>query len=155
MTGCGSADRRSPALALLRSGIFDAEYYAAAAGEVFPDRRAAAKHCLAVGMPARLSPDAVRVDRLPPSPDPGWPGCAATSRKVLDHLSNERHWDEPFGPLFHPRVYVERVGATSELDALGPLAHFLASATRRHPDAGAARARAACGRRRTPQRARA
>ena len=120
--------RRTPALALLRSGIFDPEYYAAAAGEVFPDRRAAAKHCLAVGMPARLSPTPfVSLGYLPRRIQLAW--MRGNIVKVLDHLTNDRHRDKPFGPLFHPGVYVERVGADEELDALGPLAHFLASAT--------------------------
>ncbi len=120
--------RRTPALALLRSGILDPEYYAAAAGEVFPDRRTAAKHAVAIGMPARLSPTPfVSIGYLPRRVQGAWTRGGVA--KVLDYLRNSRNWDEPLGPLFLPSEYVARVGRSEELDALGPLAHFLASAT--------------------------
>ncbi|MGI8645097.1 MAG: glycosyltransferase, partial [Nocardioides sp.] len=48
--------------------------------------------------------------------------------KVLDHLLNERQWDRPYSPLFHPRLYVARVGRSDDLVAAGALAHFVTHA---------------------------
>ena len=41
---------------LLDSGIFDVEFYTAAAGREFESERHAARHCLNVGMPHGRSP---------------------------------------------------------------------------------------------------
>ena len=119
--------KKSPVMTLARSGIFDLEYYSAAAGEVFPDRRTAARHCVTVGMPAGLSPNPfLAVTFLPKRIQQAW--ARSNVVKVLDHLVNEKSWDKPFGPLFHPLLYVERVGRTDELLAAGPLAHFMTGA---------------------------
>ena len=119
--------KKSPVMTLARSGIFDLEYYSAAAGEVFPDRRTAARHCVTVGMPAGLSPNPfLAVTFLPKRIQQAW--ARSNVIKVLDHLVNEKSWDKPFGPLFHPQRYVERVGRTDELLAAGPLAHFMTGA---------------------------
>ncbi len=130
-------ERRSPEMVLLRSGVFDAEYYSAAVGEVFPDRRAAARHCVDLGMPARLSPTPfVSLGYLPRRVQLAW--TKGNVGKVLGYLQDEKNWGEPFGPLFHPRVHVARVeaehgGRPEELRTLGPLAHFLTTATPHTP----------------------
>ena len=140
--------KKSPVMTLARSGIFDLEYYSAAAGEVFPDRRTAARHCVTVGMPAGLSPNPfLAVTFLPKRIQQAW--ARSNVVKVLDHLVNEKSWDKPFGPLFHPRLYVERVGRTDELLAAGPLAHFMTGRRTGHPDAGG-RPQRGRRRRRTP-----
>lgn len=118
---------RSPVVTLARSGLLDLEYYAAAAGEVFPDRRSAARHCVSTGMPAGLSPNPfLSIGSLPRKIQQAW--GRGHVLKVLDHLVDERSWSGPFGPLFDPGLYVERVGRTEELLEVGPLAHFVTHA---------------------------
>jgi len=118
---------RSPVVTLARSGLLDLEYYAAAAGEVFPDRRSAARHCVGTGMPAGLSPNPfLAIGSLPRKIQQAW--GRGHVLKVLDHLVDESGWSAPFGPLFHPGLYVERVGRSEELVTVGPLAHFLTHA---------------------------
>ncbi|MEO5854044.1 MAG: glycosyltransferase [Nocardioides sp.] len=126
------AGARSPAVTLARSGLLDLEYYAAAAGEVFPDRRSAARHCVSTGMPAGLSPNPfLSIGSLPRKIQQAW--GRGHVLKVLDHLVDERSWSGPFGPLFHPGRYAERVGRSEELLEVGPLAHFLTHAERATP----------------------
>ena len=120
-------DARSPVVTLARSGLLDLEYYAAAAGEVFPDRRSAARHCVSTGMPAGLSPNPfLSIGSLPRKIQQAW--GRGHVLKVFDHLVDESGWSAPFGPLFHPGLYVERVGRSEELVTVGPLAHFLTHA---------------------------
>ena len=118
---------RSPVVTLARSGILDLDYYGAASGEVFPDRRSAARHCVTTGMPAGLSPNPfLSLGALPRKVQQAW--GRGHVLKVLDHLLDQKSWSWPFGPLFHPGLYVERVGRSDELASVGPLAHFLSAA---------------------------
>ena len=122
-------------MTLARSGIFDLEYYSAAAGEVFPDRRTAARHCVTVGMPAGLSPNPfLAVTFLPKRIQQAW--VRSNVIKVLDHLVNEKSWDKPFGPLFHPRL-LRRAGGPHRRAARRGAARPLHDRGRTgHPDAG-------------------
>ena len=92
---------RAAVSALLRSGIFDLEYYSAAAGEVFPDRRAAARHCVSSGLPAGLSPNPfLSLGFLPRRIQTAWQRGNVV--KVLDFLANGKHWTSPSGPCSTP-----------------------------------------------------
>ncbi len=132
-------DAKTPAGALLRSGLFDLAFYSAASGEVFPDRRAAAWHCANSGMPAGLSPNPLlSLGSLPPRLQKAW--LRGQVVKVLDYLANERHWDRPIGPLFHPRRSMEQSSRdddqpdeTPALPHAIPLANFLARARSNTP----------------------
>lgn len=111
-------DAKTPAGALLKSGLFDLAFYSAAAGEVFPDRRAAAWHCANSGMPAGLSPNPfLSLGSLPPRLQKAW--LRGQVIKVLDYLGNDRHWDRPIGPLFHPGRYAEQA-ALESVDSTDP-----------------------------------
>lgn len=118
----------TPAAALLRSGLFDVDFYAACAGEVFPDRRTAARHCLNIGMPTGLSPSPfLSRSHLNRKVRQAW--SRGQIVKLLDELAKPEAWVGPFGPLFDPRVYLESLGgADADLSGLNPLGHFLSNA---------------------------
>jgi O-antigen biosynthesis protein len=120
-------ESKSPEATLVRSGVFDLDYYSAASGEVFPDKRTAARHCVSSGMPAGLSPNPfLSPGFLPRRIQQAWQ--RGNVLKVLDYLANQRHWDEPIGPLFHPGRYAGQVSRSEELATATPLAHFVAQA---------------------------
>jgi len=129
---------RSPEVALARSGILDRGYYSAAAGEVFPDRRSAARHCVTVGMPEGLSPHPfLSIGYLPRPVQTAW--TRGRVLKVLDHLLDQSGWGRPLGPLFHPDLYLEQAGLYPDRLTPGlnlgesPLAHFTARAKAETP----------------------
>ncbi len=119
---------RTPAPALLRSRLFDFDYYSACAGEIFPDRRTAARHCFNIGMPSGLSPSPfLSRGHLTRKLRQAW--TRGQVLKVLDHLAAPEAWDRPFGPLFDPRAYLRGLaGGTPDLGGLDPLGHFLSHA---------------------------
>ncbi len=110
---------------LLDSGVFDVEFYTAAAGRDFESPRHAARHCLNVGMPQGRSPHPLLdIYSVPRTVRTAW--RRGQIGKVLDHLESEAGWAASAGPLFFPPAL--------QHDGIGPdrprsaLAQFLALA---------------------------
>ncbi len=120
-----SDDRQRLLRRLLDSGVFDPEFYAASAGYEFAGPRAAAHHCLDVGMPQGLSPNPLlSVLAMPGGVQRAW--RRGRIGKVLDFLRDPDNWDRPISPLFHPATYAAQVGF--EPGHGTPLAHFVHTA---------------------------
>lgn len=119
---------RAQVQALLRSGLFDPAFYAAAAGEVFPDRRAAARALLTTGMTAGLPPTPLlSLGSLPKPMDKAW--RRGQFHKVLEFLSAPEQAEFVTGPLFDSGRYLRTLPAGTDLEGLSPLGHFLTHAT--------------------------
>lgn len=124
----------SPVQGLLRSGLFDHAYYSAASGEVFPDRRTAARHCVRVGMPSGLSPSPLLAQAGLPKPlRTAW--RQGQVLRLLALLAAPERRRLVVGPLFDGGVYVDRLAAERgvpsdevDLEGLSPLLHFLTRA---------------------------
>ncbi len=110
---------------LLRSGLFDEEYYAAAAGEIFPTPLVAAEHCVKVGLSRRLSPNPLlEAAYLPARVQASW--AEGKIGPTLAYLRSDRGRESMLGPLFDAGQVPEPDGGFGRG---GALSCFLASAT--------------------------
>lgn len=110
---------------LLESGLFDVEFYTAAAGRDFESPRHAARHCLNVGMPLGRSPHPLLdIFSVPRTVRTAW--RRGQIAKVLEHLESDAGWTASSGPLFFPPALPSDVFART--GAGTALAQFLARA---------------------------
>lgn len=115
---------------LLASGIFDAEFYAAAAGSEFPTERAAARHCVRRGMAGSISPSPLLdISSVPRRVQLAW--RAGRIGVLLAHLRKPTS-QSTIGPLF---AWAECPGTEEEKASHpgGALGHFLDTATDQSP----------------------
>jgi GT2 family glycosyltransferase len=84
---------------LLESGIFDAEFYAAAVGRRFPHAQAAARDCIEVGMRRGISPNPFLLLTSLPNPVQDRVRAGEVGR-LLAYLRSGRGRSKPLGPLF-------------------------------------------------------
>ncbi len=110
---------------VLRSGLFDREFYEAQVGRAFPTPRAAAADYLGQGLATNLAPN--------PLTEPEW--CTTPrgkrSRDPLALLQRDRTVTSP-GPLFHIPTYLARTPSAARHPG-GPLGHFLTTAGEDEP----------------------
>ncbi|MET0929747.1 MAG: glycosyltransferase, partial [Aeromicrobium sp.] len=103
---------------VLKSGLFDVEYYQAQMGVAFSSTRAALWHFLSLGEDAGLAAN--------PLFEPEWvtsTGTGADAYLLRDHLAGDLTTVSTH-PHFDPRAYLEQVPDAAS-HAGGPLGHFL------------------------------
>ncbi|HUS23092.1 MAG TPA: glycosyltransferase [Aeromicrobium sp.] len=103
---------------LLRSGLFDREYYELQTGTRFGSERAAAWHYLEIGEPTGIAPNRLF--------EPEWYRAKAHTsvKEVVAHYLRSPMTESWTGPHFHAPTYLTQVPQASEHPG-GALGHFL------------------------------